>query len=167
MAETQNTTGLYSGLTVGSEIDAKCSKCKQDLMHTITEMTDDGKPKRVRCLTCGGEHVFRKTAAQKAAEAAEKKRAAEAKKARLAKKAKSGGRGDIPEFAVLADGKRIDAPRLYSMTEHFAVGEIIEHPVFGIGIVAVVRGTDKMDVAFEKSGARTLLHNRILPGKIG
>ncbi|MDR0965113.1 MAG: hypothetical protein LBM75_01160 [Myxococcales bacterium] len=146
---------------VGSEIEAKCSRCKLDLMHTVVAMLE-GKPRRVRCLTCSGDHIYRMPASLKAAKAAERKKAAASKKSKAAKKGKTGGRGEVPDFETLAGGKRIDNPRPYAMTERFVGGEIIEHPMFGIGIVAVVRGQDKIDVSFRK-GVHTLLHNRTLP----
>lgn len=165
MAETtMETIVVDTVVDVGNEIEAKCSRCKLDLMHTVVAMLE-GKPRRVRCLTCGGDHLYRMPASLKAAKAAERKRASASKKSKASKKAKSGGRGEVPDFETLAGGKRIDNPRAYAMTERFAGGEIIQHPVFGIGIVAVVRGEDKIDVSFQK-GVHTLLHNRALPPKI-
>jgi len=164
MAETMDPSVVDSVVDVGSEVEAKCSRCKLDLMHTVVAMLD-GKPRRVRCLTCGGDHLYRMPASLKAAKAAERKKAAASKKSKAAKKAKSGGRGEIPDFETLAGGKRIDNPRPYAMTERFVGGEIIQHPVFGVGVVAVVRGQDKIDVAFQ-GGPRTLLHNRAIPHKM-
>lgn len=164
MAETMDPIVVDTVVDVGSEIEAKCSRCKLDLMHTVVAMLD-GKPRRVRCLTCGGDHIYRMPASLKAALAAERKKAAATKKSKAAKKAKSGGRGDVPDFETLAGGKKLDNPRPYAMTERFAGGELIQHPVFGMGIVAVVRGQDKIDVSFQ-TGVRTLLHNRTIPPKI-
>lgn len=163
MAETMDPIVVDTVVDVGSEIEAKCSRCKLDLMHTVVAMLD-GKPRRVRCLTCGGDHIYRMPASLKAAKAAERKKAAANKKSKAAKKAKSGGRGDVPDFETLAGGKKLDNPRPYAMTERFGGGELIEHPVFGIGIVAVVRGQDKIDVSFQ-TGVHTLLHNRAIPPK--
>ena len=45
-------------LTAGSEIDAWCTSCRMDLGHRIVAMVE-GRPKRVECLTCGGQHNYR------------------------------------------------------------------------------------------------------------
>ena len=41
----------------------------------------------------------------------------------------------------------------------FAVGDLVEHSSFGLGVVAVLRGPDKMDVVFPVT-TKTLMHNR-------
>lgn len=56
------------------------------------------------------------------------------------------------------DGRDLSNPKKYSAKEKFAVDDVIEHPVFGVGIVRSVSGT-KMDVEF-KAGDKTLVHAR-------
>ena len=43
MAETMDPSVVDSVVDVGSEVEAKCSRCKLDLMHTVVAMLD-GKP---------------------------------------------------------------------------------------------------------------------------
>src|SRR2546422_867426 len=43
---------------VGADIDAWCTRCKMNLGHTILAMVS-GRPVRVRCNTCQGEHNYR------------------------------------------------------------------------------------------------------------
>ena len=45
-------------LEPGSYTPAYCTRCKAALRHTIVALVG-GVPKRVRCNTCGGEHVYR------------------------------------------------------------------------------------------------------------
>ena len=173
MITTQSTDTAYA---VGSEIEAICKPCgDQDRMHVIVSLktkkdTDIEVPNRVRCLTCNHEHTYRPTAAakekQKADAAAERKRIAEEKKARKAKLARSAGRGEILSFDVLSSGRNLSNPKLYSRTEKYEKEDIIEHPKFGIGIVAAVRGSNKIDVSFNTTGAHTLVHNCLLPNKV-
>ena len=47
----------------------------------------------------------------------------------------------------------------YAVSEKFKVGELVNHPSFGVGIVAVAR-SDKIDVTF-RSFVKTLLHGRV------
>src|SRR5215831_15699747 len=43
---------------VAGEVDAFCTRCKLTLAHTILAMVGT-KIARVRCNTCGGDHVYR------------------------------------------------------------------------------------------------------------
>ena len=59
--------------------------------------------------------------------------------------------------ALLAS-KDITRARRYSAKERFAADEVLDHPVFGIGLVQEVRG-DKIAVAF-KADVKTLVHGK-------
>ena len=45
---------------VGGEVDATCTRCRMELAHTILAMVGQ-KIARVRCNTCGSDHVYRGT----------------------------------------------------------------------------------------------------------
>jgi len=47
-----------SKIDVGSDVEAYCTKCKLILNHSVVAMQGQ-KPRRVRCLTCDGEHIYR------------------------------------------------------------------------------------------------------------
>ena len=47
-----------SKIDVGSDVEAYCTKCKLVLNHSVVAMQGE-KPRRVRCHTCDGEHIYR------------------------------------------------------------------------------------------------------------
>jgi hypothetical protein len=61
----------------------------------------------------------------------------------------------VTSWEALLAGKDLARARKYSAREKFASGEVIEHPVFGIGLVQEVR-SDKIQVAF-KADVKTLI----------
>ena len=102
---------------------------------------------KMRCNTCGSDHVYRGT--QTASRAvASRTRAAPAEKATRTVI------GVDAQLAALDVSKAED----YRPDHTFAVDQVVRHPTFGLGIVRAVR-QDKMDVAF-KSAERTLVQGR-------
>ncbi len=47
----------------------------------------------------------------------------------------------------------------YDPNTKFAVGEVVSHPSFGVGLVTLLIGPQKVEIAFP-SGAKLLAHNR-------
>jgi hypothetical protein len=128
---------------VGGEVDAACTRCKMDLAHTILAMVGT-KIARVRCNTCGSDHVYRGTQPG-ARSAAGKPRAA------LAEKTLVGWEAQLAALDVAgAEDYRPD--------HRYTVDQVVRHPTFGLGIVRTVR-QDKVDVAF-KTAERTLVQGR-------
>jgi len=128
---------------VGGEVDASCTRCKMELAHTILAMVGP-KIVRVRCNTCGGDHVYRGTHSSSRPTAA-RPRAAPA------------ARTVVGWDAQLAD-RDVGSAQDYRPDQHYAVDQVVRHPTFGLGIVRAVRH-DKMDVAF-KAAERTLVQGR-------
>jgi hypothetical protein len=128
---------------VGGEVDATCTRCKMVLAHTILAMVGS-KIARVRCNTCGSDHVYRGT--QTAARGvAARTRTPPAEKTTV---------GWEAQLAALGPGNALD----YRPDHHYSVDQVVRHPTFGLGIVRAVR-QDKMDVAF-KTDERTLVQGR-------
>ena len=128
---------------VGGEVDAPCSRCKLDLAHTILAMVGP-RIVRVRCNTCGGDHVYRQPQGR-ATPAAGRTRTPVAERSVL---------GFEEQLAKLD----VAAARDYRTADTYAVDQVVRHPTFGLGIVRSVR-PDKMEVAF-KAALRTLVHGR-------
>ena len=136
--------------TVGKNVDGWCTRCKLVLAHTI-EVVTDGKIARVHCNTCGGRHAHRP------------------REPHATKSATRGGRvrerpravPDKPsdEYRALLRGRGEGASRPYSTTTRFAVGEVVSHAAFGIGVVMAERDSTKIDVVFA-DGPMVLLHGR-------
>lgn len=137
-------------LKVGGEVDAFCTRCKMVLAHTILAVWAE-RIKKVRCNTCMGEHAFR------ASEPG-------TRSPRVGSSASPGvsKRPEKPSgssYETLMEGKSRASARRYNPKERFEVGNLVEHPSFGLGVIAAVRGLDKIDVAFPGT-VKTLLHNR-------
>src|SRR5256885_1275910 len=125
-------------LKVGGDIDAWCTKCKMTLGHTILAMVGT-RPARVRCNTCQGEHNYRGTSAP-------------------VKRAPAKEKPVVTSWEALLAKKDLSRARRYTSRDKFATDEVLNHPVFGIGLVQEVRG-DKIQVAF-KADVKTLVHGK-------
>jgi hypothetical protein len=129
---------------VGGDIDAFCTRCKMELGHTILAMVGK-KPARVRCNTCGGEHNYRGTSAP-------------ARKGSWVPASERAARPAVTSWEALLREKDVSRARRYTAKERFRAEDVLEHPVFGIGLVQEVRG-DKISVAF-KADVKTLVHGK-------
>jgi hypothetical protein len=141
---------------VGGEVDAFCTRCKLTLAHTILAMVGT-KIVRVRCNTCGGDHVYR------SAPGTTDRPSASSSSRSTTSRAASSSRADKPEKIVISfeeqlAGKDIANAPKYSPKDTYKVDQVIQHPTFGLGLVTAVRG-DKADIAF-KSETKTLVHGR-------
>ncbi|MRR15371.1 MAG: hypothetical protein EG826_02815 [Deltaproteobacteria bacterium] len=133
-------------LSVGDNIDAYCLKCKMVLAHVILFKVD-GVVNRVKCKTCGAEHKYRgaKTPVKKSETAVRAPRPAS--KAKTARKETA---GDAP---LMWDLKSRSLPsgtpiRDYAIGEQFQAGNVINHPVFGVGFVEKVLSDKSISVLF-------------------
>jgi len=129
-------------------VDALCTRCKMNLAHTILAMVGT-KIARVRCNTCGGDHVYRTEAGTSSSSS----RAANPRVSRAEKV--------VISFQERLAGQDLAAAPAYSPRETYAVDQVLRHPTFGVGIVSAVR-QDKIDVAF-KADQKTLVHGRGAP----
>jgi hypothetical protein len=135
-----------TGLRPGGEVDSMCTKCKMVLAHTILAM-DGGKPVRVQCNTCHGQHNYRGGASAPRPSTSRSKEPSPVRETARA-------RASFDE--QLATKNPIS--RAYSTKTAFKVDDTVSHPTFGLGFVIAVRG-DKVDVTFS-TGTRTLMHSR-------
>jgi len=131
---------------VGSDVLSFCTFCKKDRIHTVIEVTPSGAPERVRCNICGQEHSYKKPRSE----------AKVAKEKKLQKKKTEKAKTLWEEITKNRD---LSEARDYSMYESYMVGEIINHKVFGIGIITKLINKTKMEVIF-KDGIKLLVHNK-------
>jgi hypothetical protein len=148
---------------VGETILAYCTSCKMDLNHVVVAKKND-EVKRVSCLTCQKEHNYRAPKGKKAEPkkpAAEKSKPVRSASSAAARKIKAKATRDEQAWieAVGADSPQGEA-RTYGMTEAYQPGELIQHPVFGLGRVHGVQLTGKMQVIF-RGGVRLLACRRL------
>ncbi len=135
---------------VGKNVDGWCTRCKLVLAHTI-EVVTDGKIARVHCNTCGGRHTHRPQAPHATKSAARGSRVRERPSVVPDKQ--------INEYRALLRGRTEAAARPYSTSARFAVGQLVSHAAFGVGVVTAERESTKIDVVFA-DGPRVLLHGR-------
>jgi hypothetical protein len=139
---------------VGGEVDAQCTRCKLTLAHTILAMVGP-KIARVRCNTCGGDHVYRAApgVTDRPSSSSSTARAARAASAAATKAEKV-----IISFEEQLAGKDVASAPKYSPKDTYQVDQVIQHPTFGTGFVTAVRG-DKVDITF-RTETKTLVHGR-------
>lgn len=109
----------------GADIEALCSKCG-DVWHVVVAKVGD-EIVRVLCKECGAQHRYKHPN-----KVPTPRRSASTTSApRPSREQKVVKRFDTP--AVAADLSK--AVRTYKPTERFVVGERVEHPTFGQGVV--------------------------------
>lgn len=123
---------------VGADVEALCSKCG-DVWHVVVAKVGEQIAK-VQCKECGAYHRYRSSSSEKAAPKA--RASASSARARVT-------RAPVERFekpAVAADLSR--AIRTYSAVERYAVGDRIDHPTFGQGVVEASPEPGKVTVFF-------------------
>ncbi|MBI2519446.1 MAG: hypothetical protein HYV97_03475 [Bdellovibrio sp.] len=139
-----------SQLSAGKEISSYCNKCKLTLAHTIVVMKNDRVPGKVTCNTCKSSHAYKDPeSAAASAKAAAKKRD---------KKRDSRPQIPLAEFWQQSVNKARGPGRAYSPKTVFVVGDLLEHSVFGTGVVDKIFDKTKMEVIFQDH-IRTLMHS--------
>ncbi len=165
----------------GSEVDSICTRCKTLAGHVVVAMVGSTIVK-VKCNVCGSEHKFKSPVVEKKAPAVTRNRASasaksatgqsddfsdyrpKSKPARAVASARPRGQGKngpTPEeiHAQAMAGKEGQEARDYSAREAFSIGELVQHPSFGVGVVMATRDGNKFDAIFP-SGEKTLVHRR-------
>jgi hypothetical protein len=137
--------------SAGDTIGARCTRCREIRNHTIVAMVGE-KVVRVECNTCGGVHNYKP--------AAEAKPAAP-RKGPSAKAAPAPGKGargragsEQREWEALRPTLQPEKALPYAMDAAFKVGDLVRHPVFGLGVVQSL-GASKAEILFE-SGRKLL-----------
>ena len=118
-----------------------CNKCKLDLNHRIILMDGD-EPSKVMCLTCQGQHKYRKKSA-----VAKKKPVA--KSATVAQKSKARLSREETAWRGLLEDPNV-TPKSYNLTETYKREDRIYHKKFGSGVVIDFDFPDKLHVYFDE-----------------
>jgi len=133
---------------VGADIESLCRKCG-DVWHVVVAMVGS-KIAKVQCKQCGGQHRHRPPDGSTGATAPRRSSASRAKP--KAKKVEV-----VPEPQVQPNLSRPE--RLYALSDSYAVGDRIDHRVFGHGVVQRIVGREKIEVSFP-TGPKVLAHER-------
>jgi hypothetical protein len=134
---------------IGKDVDSWCTRCRMLLAHTV-EAVVDGRITRVHCNTCGGQHAYRARPPGEGSEGRTRQRRTDG--ARTAAK-------PVRDHASLLRGRDPSTARSYAATERFKDGELIRHPIFGLGVVVALKDVNKIEVLFA-DGGKTLIHRR-------
>lgn len=132
-------------LSAGDIIEAVCTRCRSVLNHTIVAMVGE-KVVRVECNTCHGVHNYR--------EKVEKKAPSSGTAVRRTTSAprepkRDQGAADREEWESLSAGMDRSRAIPYDIEGSFRVDDLVDHSVFGLGVVKTVIKPNKMEVLFE------------------
>jgi hypothetical protein len=127
--------------SVANETLAYCTSCKMDLNSIIVAMKGD-RIAKVQCLTCKKEHVYRvpKGASEPQAKTPKAKKAAAAEE--------DANHSIEAEWEKLMSAHKDAAVKPYSMKGLFGLGDKLNHPTFGDGIVGKLIYPNKLEVIF-------------------
>ena len=138
-------------LKLGGNVDSWCGKCKRILAHTIEAIVGE-TPARVHCNTCKSPHGY------KPYEPGGSPRQVRQREA-------GGGLSPQPakpragRYHVLLKGKDMALAKSYSSKDSYALGDIVQHPSFGLGVATAIKDGAKIEVLFE-NGPKLLVHGR-------
>lgn len=148
---------------VGGETSAYCTSCRQMRHHIVVAMVG-AVPARVECLSCHKQHNYK--AAPPGTPKSKTKAADGASPAkRVVARAKAGGAAAASEHpldALLAVRSASEA-RVYRPGDRYAVGELVQHPSFGLGAVSALPAPGKVEIIF-RDQSRLLMHERPAEG---
>lgn len=136
-------------LSAGDIIDARCTRCKEVLNHRIVAMVEE-KIVRVECNTCGGAHGYYPPPAEKTAKAPKKSAAGSSPKSPASPRSrKDPAEADRDEWAALRPNMETERAVAYEMDGKFRMNSLVNHSVFGIGVVKQIIPPNKMQVLFQ------------------
>lgn len=127
-------------LSPGDPIQARCTKCRKNTDHTLITLAAE-VPEKVQCGTCARQHKYRPPT--------------EAKKPSVRQKTTQPRDAERKEWENLRPNMNCTKATDYSMTAVYKVNALINHPVFGLGLVQRLAGTQKIEVLFE-DGKKTM-----------
>jgi hypothetical protein len=126
-----------NSITVGSDVNASCAKCRSVTVHVV--MTKVGSvPARVQCHTCQSLHAYRapRQPVVRAAAAAVR---------------------TVEEIWQDAMKRCRSAVVPYSVRGHYAVGSRLTHLSFGEGVVCRLQSATVCEVIFERGTVKLLM----------
>jgi hypothetical protein len=143
---------LYGTPKVGGDALAWCGKCKMELAHVIVAMVDT-QPARVICKTCKSPHNYKRQGGASAVK-------------------RSSSKSSAPKTTVRASEyweqkmaeKKSESFVPYDVKKTFQKGSLIQHTLFGVGVVEEVRSSTKIMVIF-RVGEKVLVHGMAPQGQ--
>jgi hypothetical protein len=146
---------------VAQEVKTYCTREKVDTFHIVMNHDKMGLVDRVKCKACGSEHKYRKQEVKKTSSSTPKTAFIRSASGTLmanpsAKEKKSETKSALLEDAWFSKLKKWGEKeiRVFDPATHFTVGEVLNHTVFGKGVVEG-RRENRIDVLFQ-TGLKTL-----------
>jgi hypothetical protein len=150
---------------VGADIESLCSKCG-DVWHVVVAKVGE-KIAKVQCKQCGGLHRHKPPGGAPAGASGSPASTAATPRAPAAKRAPASRARRAAEPPAPSVAPDLTRPvRRYAASEMFAVGERVQHPTFGLGVVQALPGPGTIDVAFP-DGRRVLAQARAAGSGLG
>jgi len=118
--------------------------------------------KRVQCLTCGGDHVYRAPKYERTKTKTESRLRSPSKGGSGDTKVREAARAEGEWSTFMKEMPQDTVPVSYRISDAYEADQYVEHPVFGTGRVLEIVGREKISVIF-KSGRKVLLCNRKTP----
>jgi hypothetical protein len=123
-----------------------------ELAHVIVSMIDT-RPAKVLCKTCRTQHNYRRTAESTP-------RSSSSSRSLMPKPARKPAGIRVAEiWEKKLSEKHEGEAKPYSVQNNFLLGDLLQHPKFGMGIVEEVKRNGKITVLF-RDGERVLIHSQ-------
>jgi hypothetical protein len=129
-----------TALAAGDPIQARCTKCRKNTDHIVVTMAD-AAPVNVQCSVCSRQHKYRPATGNK--------------QSAVGRTGKQNKDAELKEWEALRPTLNSAQATDYSMTAAYKVRALINHPVFGLGLVQRVIGPQKIAVLFA-DGKKTM-----------
>lgn len=150
--------------TAGDDVDSRCLKCKDVTNHTIIAITGDIIAK-VQCNTCKARHKYRPPVEEKKKKISTRRRRdgevtvckAEVSKARTVQTFKKKVARGVANFEALVKNKDVSSPIPYAMDATLTSGDVVDHSLFGLGLVMETRYPNKAFVTFREHGDKLMV----------
>lgn len=136
-------------IQAGSSVESMCKRCKTVTDHHVVVMDGD-KIVKVECKVCGGRHAF-----QSPTPTPEPKVKAATPRTPRTPSLSSQRKQSAAVEALWEKNVAGSAAQPYAMTAFFKVGDVIDHPTFGLGHVQKMIAANTMEVLFQ-DGIRNL-----------
>ncbi|MGC8927871.1 MAG: hypothetical protein ACP5QK_08090 [Myxococcota bacterium] len=134
-----------------------CPRCKRETDNTITGFIGQ-KIRRVRCEVCKSEYNYHRILALK------KRMEEESSSKPDEVKELESQQNCYRIWEDLMLGRDPSTARPYSIKDKYFENDLLNHPVFGVGVVRTVMEDYKIEVVF-KTSIKILAHNRFLQKK--
>jgi len=135
-------------IQAGSSVESLCRKCKTVTDHHVVVMDGD-KIVKVECKVCRGRHAYASPKAEPKAKtpAAPRPRSASPVSSRAAAASSRQAQAQAEQWEKLV--APCVTPLEYTMERTFRVGDVIDHPVFGLGYVQKIMKPSTVEVFFK------------------